>query len=150
MSDNGIRTAVREWCEELARTRAASKAKYGPIASWDTSEITGMYGLFEGRAGFNEDISRWDVSNVRSMNFTFAGATSFNSDISCWQVGAVATMFFMFDGATSFTHQLDGAWSDNTVAIKDRMFRNSPGSIARRAKSANGSIGDADGVGNFR
>ena len=41
--EGGIRTAVEElWYTDPA----AAKAQYGPIASWDTSEITKMASLF--------------------------------------------------------------------------------------------------------
>ena len=56
----GIRTAVLVWFEDPA----AAKAKYGPIASWETSEITNMRWLFEDKEDFNEDISRWEVGRV--------------------------------------------------------------------------------------
>ena len=36
--EGGIRSAVEAWCEDSA----AAKQLYGPIASWDTSEITDM------------------------------------------------------------------------------------------------------------
>ena len=52
--EGGIYTAVELWC----RDPAAAKEQYGPIASWDTSEITSMAWLFEHRANFNGDISR--------------------------------------------------------------------------------------------
>ena len=55
--DGGIYTAVRAWFADPA----AAKAKYGPIASWDTSGITSMYALFYNKRGLNEDISRWNV-----------------------------------------------------------------------------------------
>ena len=93
--DGGIRTALRVWFADPA----AAKAKYGPIASWDTSGITDMYMLFYGRKDFNEDISRWNVSNVVSMNFMFHGATSFNGDLSGWDVGQVESTKYMFYGA---------------------------------------------------
>ena len=149
--DGGIRTAVRVRFEDPA----AAKAKYGPIASWDTSGVTNMsYLFFDLNLDFNEDISRWNVSNVVNMNlmffgatsFTgdlsrwdvgqvesmdgmFDGATSFTGDLSCWEVGQVQFMIYMFRGATSFTHQLGGAWATST-ATKDEMFENSPGTIA--------------------
>ena len=44
--EGGIYTAVEEWCLE----RTAAKKKYGPIASWDTSEITNMEYLFYRKA----------------------------------------------------------------------------------------------------
>ena len=106
--EGGIRTAVELWC----RDPAAAKAQYGPIASWDTSEITNMGGLFRNKANFNDDISRWDVSSVMAMSG-------------------------MFRGATSFTHQLGGAWSTST-ATKAYMFHNCPGSIVGKTKTADG------------
>ena len=158
--DGGIRTAVRVWFEDPA----AAKAKYGPIASWDTSGITNMGGLFCGRADFNEDLSRWEVGQVESMDGMFQGATSFTGDISSWEVGQVKSMSHMFHGATSFngdlsswevgqvesmnsmfwgvtsfTHQLGGAWSTST-ASKAYMFLNSPGTITGRTKTADGTI----------
>ena len=156
--EGGIRTAVELWCTDPA----AAKAQYGPIASWDTSEITNMKKLFLNQANFNGDVSRWDVSSVTEMNFMFAGATSFNGDLSQWDVSNVIHMFgmlygatsfnrdlsqwdvskvrymiCMLSGATSFTHQLGGAWSTST-APKYAMFRNCPGSIAGKTNDANG------------
>ena len=133
--DGGIRTAARAWFEDPA----AAKARYGPIASWDVSEVTDLSELFEYQADFNEDLSRWDVSNVVNMNRTFNGATSFNGDLSHWNVSNVEDMNSMFMGATSFDRQLGGAWSSST-ATKHWMFYNSPGTITGRTKTANGTI----------
>ena len=131
----GIRTAVGAWFAHPA----GAKARYGPIASWDTSGIANMNMLFFERASFNEDISRWNVSNVVNMNQMFNGATLFNGDLSGWNVGQVKSMSYMFDGATSFDRQLGGAWATST-AEKYRMFYNSPGTIAGKVKEANGTI----------
>ena len=70
--EGGIYTAVEEWCLE----RTAAKKKYGPIASWDTSEITNMDGLFLTKVAFDDDISRWNMSSVESRRYMFLGATS--------------------------------------------------------------------------
>ena len=40
--EGGIRTAVAAWCAD----RDAAKDQYGPIASWNISEITNMRVLF--------------------------------------------------------------------------------------------------------
>ena len=133
--DGGIRTAARVWFADPA----AAKARYGPIASWDVSEVTDLSDLFFGQAGFNEDLSRWDVSNVVHMNGTFNAATSYNGDISSWNVSNVEDMIGMFNGATSFDRQLGGAWSTST-ADKRQMFQDSPGTIAGKTKDANGTI----------
>ena len=133
--DGGIRTAVRVFSENPA----AAKARYGPIASWDVSEVTTLSVLFINQAGFNEDLSRWNVSNVVNMNGTFNGATSFNGDLSCWDVSNVEHMNCMFNGATSFDRQLSRAWATST-ANKDGMFSRSPGTISGRRKDAHGTI----------
>ncbi len=133
--DGGIRTAVRLWFADPA----AAKARYGPIASWDTSGITDMYALFYYKEDFNEDISRWNVSNVVNMEVMFLRATSFNGDLSRWNVSNVKEMDGMFEGATSFDRHLDGAWSTST-ATKPWMFQNSPGTIAGKTKHANGTV----------
>ena len=147
--EGGIRTAVAAWCAD----RDVAKAQYGPIASWDTSEITNMQYLFYLEAGFNEDISRWDVSNVTSLHFTFSAARSFNgdlsrwdvsnvtslhstfhgmdlfnSDLSRWDVRQVTDMDFTFSGATSFNQQLGGHWSQSTASMNG-MFLQCPGSV---------------------
>ena len=133
--DGGIRTAVHAWCEDPA----AAKAKYGPIASWDTSDVTDLSWLFEDKYHFNEDISRWNVSNVVNMELMFCCATSYNGDLSCWEVGQVEDMDYMAAHAISFDRQLNGAWATST-ASKYRMFFNSPGTIAGKAKDADGTI----------
>ena len=131
--EGGIRTAVELWCTDPA----AAKQQYGPIASWDTSEITNMVELFDDRAEFNGDISRWDVSNVTDMGDMLSGATSFNCDLSQWDVSKVTWMDRMLRDATSFTHQLGGAWSTST-ANNYAMFSNCPGSIAGKTNNADG------------
>ena len=88
---------------------------------------------------FNEDISRWNVSNVQRMDGMFLGATSFNGDLSRWEVGQVEDMDYMAAHAISFDRQLNGAWATST-ASKYRMFFNSPGTIAGKAKDANGTV----------
>jgi surface protein len=133
--DGGIRTAVNVWCKEPA----VAKARYGPIASWDTSAVTEMYSLIYEKRDFNEDISRWNVSNVVHMNHMFAYAASFTGDLSSWDVGQVQHMNEMFASATSFDRQLGGAWATST-ATKDHMFFNSPATIAGKTKDADGTI----------
>ena len=133
--DGGIRTAARVWFADPA----AAKARYGPIASWDVSEVTDLSDLFIDQAGFNEDLSRWDVSNVVNMNGMFMSATSYNGDLSSWNVSNVENMNWLFADATSFDRQLGGAWATST-ADKYHMFENSPGTIAGKTKLAGGTI----------
>ena len=106
--EGGIRTAVEAYC----RDRAAAKALYGPIASWDASEITTINSLFQGQREFNEDISPWDVGRVRRMVWMFCDATAFNQ-------------------------QLGGSWATST-ANKTGMFENSPGTIVGMTNTPGG------------
>ena len=115
--DGGIYTAVRAWISDPA----AAKARYGPIASWDTSGITDMSELFYEKEDCNEDISRWNVSNVFSMDHTFQFAASFTGDLSRWEVGQVESMNSMFWGAISFNGDLSN-WDVGEVESMRCMF----------------------------
>ena len=148
--EGGIRTAVAAWCAD----RAAAKLKYGPIGSWDTSDVTDMDSLFYHQRNFHENISFWDVSNVRTLEDTFSGATSFNGDLSRWDVSNVCIFTNTFHGATSFRQQLGGSWPNIPQQLRapttfytrkrtrsDRirgMFDKCPGSIEGMAKDAKG------------
>ena len=87
--------------------RAECEKKYGIIGEWDTSEVTIMSYLFNGRTKFNEDISKWNVSSVTDMDSMFSGATSFNQSLSTWNVSSVTDNSNMFYGATSFNQSLE-------------------------------------------
>ena len=132
--DGGIRTAAETWLADPA----AAKARYGPIASWDTSGVTDMEELFCDDNDFNEDISRWNVSNVVNLDHMFHGATSFNGDLSCWDVGQVRSMELMFAHTTSFDRQLGGAWATSTANKYGMFCFDSPGTIAGKTKDGNG------------
>jgi surface protein len=72
----------------------ANKTSFNePIASWDTSNVTTMYGMFYSASAyaFNQPIGAWNTGAVTNMNYMFMGATAFNQNISGWNVGAVVT-----------------------------------------------------------
>lgn len=94
---------------------------YGPISSWDVSQITKMSSLFSG--DFNEDISSWNVGNVEDMSYMFELNTIFNQNISNWDVKNVYTMRYMFDGAESFNQDIS-AWDVSKVSDMEHMFDN--------------------------
>jgi len=112
------------------------------IGTWDVSNVTTMYGMFDG-AGFNQDISNWDVSSVTNMGsmFSYAGFnhdisnwdvssvtnmgsmfsyTMFNHDISNWDVSSVTNMSYMFDGA-GFNHDISN-WDVSSVTNMNGIF----------------------------
>ena len=80
-----LQTAVNEW----TTNKTTAKDKYGDINTWDTSLITNMTELFQGKHTFNDDIGSWDVSNVIYMEGMFEGATSFNQPIGKWNTDNV-------------------------------------------------------------
>lgn len=62
---------------------------YGPINTWDVSQVTNMRYLFanddnddDGPLDFNEPINDWDVSNVINMEGMFFYARDFNQNLN--------------------------------------------------------------------
>lgn len=96
------------------------------IGNWDTSNVTTMRSMFEGRSDlgylypFNRDISYWDTSKVTDMTLMFTW-TSFNQDISNWDVGNVTSMRAMFDN-TNFNQDI-GSWDTSNVTDMAYMFK---------------------------
>ena len=88
------------------------------IGTWDVSNVTTMYGMFDG-AGFNQDISNWDVSSVTNMSYMFDGA-GFNHDISNWDVSSVTNMNGIFAG-TNFNGDIS-SWNVSNVTNMEGMF----------------------------
>ena len=60
------------------------------ISSWDVSNVTNMYEMFENASSFNQPIGNWDVSNVTNMYEMFENASSFNQNLSTWNVENVS------------------------------------------------------------
>ena len=101
---------------------------YGPIKSWDVSQVTDMTELFVEQVGVNAaaafegDLSLWDVSNVTSMRDMFRGCQSFNCDLSNWDVSSVTNMSSMFSGASSFKCLGLFQWDVSNVTDMRNMF----------------------------
>lgn len=90
------------------------------INNWDVSNVTTMYGTFDG-SGFNDDISSWDVSNVTQMVSMFSNSM-FNSPIGNWNVSGVTNMSDMFAG-TVFDQDIN-SWDVSNVTEMNQMFQN--------------------------
>lgn len=61
------RIALKQW----KLYRETTCCKYGPIAYWDTSNVSDMSQLFKNWHAFNDNINTWDVSNVTNMHGMF-------------------------------------------------------------------------------
>ena len=118
-----IKQAVREY---LFNKKNAIN-KYGPLSSWDVSNVTSMEYLFDRVSyikGFDWeeiDLSKWDVSNVTNMQGMFFEADAFNGDISGWDVSNVTDMRSMFKHAISFNGDISG-WDVSNVTNMRNMF----------------------------
>ena len=93
----------------------------GDLSNWDVSHVTNMASLFYDASSFNGDISNWNVSHVRDMSYMFARASSFNGDISNWDVSHVTRMDDMFEDASSFNGDISN-WNVSNVIKMDDMF----------------------------
>lgn len=99
---------------------------YGPIGTWDVSQITNMYQVFLDRDSFDQELSDWDVSSVTTFNQMFKGASSFNNGdntgnygrgINGWQFNGDPVNFnAMFLQAPSFTRNIND-WGFSSTAV---------------------------------
>ena len=105
------------------------------ISSWDVSNVTDMFGMFQEASSFNQDLSSWNLNNVTDMRGMFREASSFNQDIGSWDVSSVTTMKSMFYKAEDFNRDLS-SWDVSNVTEMSSMFR--------EASSFNGDIGSWD------
>ena len=112
-----IRLAVNLWCD----IEKHGRIKYGDISTWNTSEVTDMRELFNGKTTFNADISQWNVSNVTNMRGMFHGASSFNQPLHSWDVSNVTNLVCLFSGASSFNQPLD-SWNVSNVTNMGCLF----------------------------
>ena len=119
-SDETLRVAVHEW----QRDRDGAMVKYGPIADWDTSQVTNMSNLFANATTFNEPLTRWDTSNVVSMDSMFHHATAFNQPLDHLDTSRVDQMSYMFSGASAFNQPLNNRWDTSNVVTMKSMFAN--------------------------
>ena len=100
---------------------------YGPIKSWDVSQVTDMTELFVDEDGLNlqdsfrGDLSLWDVSNVTSMQRMFADCKQFNGNLSKWDTSSVTDMGGMFDHCETFNANLS-TWNVSKVTDMTAMF----------------------------
>ena len=99
------------------------------VINWDTSNVTNMYGCFEGAQAFNQPIGNWDVSNVTDMGSMFSGATAFNQPIGNWDVsnvGGTFPMAGMFEDAVNFAQDLSQWCVSNILSIPPRFNSRAP------------------------
>ena len=78
------------------------------ITTWDVSNITHLWGIFEYATNFNQDLNNWDTSNFINMNGSFIGTKNFNPKIDKWDVSKANAMYFTFGNSEGFKGDLSG------------------------------------------
>jgi surface protein len=109
--------------------------------NWDTSNVTGMSGMFAGSGSFDQSLSSWDTSNVTDMSWMFDGATSFDQSLGEWNIRVVGTMEGMLIDSAMSVGNYDATligWEDgpkmtNVVLGANGLRFGSLGSIARES-----------------
>jgi len=108
------------------------------VLTINTSNVTNMYGMFDGAILFNQDVGLFDVSKVISFNGMFYNTYAYNNGadanpINNWTlnttVGANIDMTRMFggnSGAKVFNRALNN-WNTSEVTNMSNMFLNSGG-----------------------
>ena len=102
----------------------------GPIANWNTINVTDMSDSFnfsttpnERLKNFNEKLGHWNTSNVTNMKEMFKGCKKFNEDISRWNTSNVANMSYMFYDCEVFNQDLSN-WNTSITTDMSYMFYN--------------------------
>lgn len=85
------------------------------VSEWDTSNVTDMKSIFQGRHKFCSDLSKWDVSKVKDMSYMFCGCENFDSDITKWDTRNVRNISFMFFCCGKLRNQDLSKWKMNNI-----------------------------------
>ncbi len=112
-----LRVAVREWIVD----RASAQRRYGPIGTWNTTDVTDMSRLFHKCKAFDEPLTGWDTSNVVDMSYMFSNAVLFHQPIGHWVTSNVRNMRCMFHRAAQFNQPI-GQWDVSNVRDMSHMF----------------------------
>lgn len=90
------------------------------INTWNTSNVTTMYGMFEFASAFNQPLNSWNTGNVANMSLMFSYATSFDQPLSNWNMSNATNIGGMFQN-TLFNQPI-GNWNTNNVENMAMMF----------------------------
>ena len=86
--------ARNAWCDD----RSAASETYGPIGTWNVSQITDLSYIFCGEGGgdchttcttFDDDVGSWDTAAVTTLYGAFRNAHAFNRPLGTWTVSSV-------------------------------------------------------------
>ncbi len=91
--------------ESMFETNVEEKIPFNsPIHFSDTSKVTSMGAMFDGRQSFNQPLD-FNTQNVTEMSRMFCDASSFNQPVP-FDTAKVEQMISMFEGASSFNQPI--------------------------------------------
>ncbi len=125
-----------EWMYYLTGRNKETAYVITGMDTWDTSQVTNMFGLFEGSGIYVSmfdigDVGKWNVSKVTDMRrmFSAAGmrATNVNiGDLSNWDTRNVTQTVYMFEHFAWKTPSINigniGNWNVSNVTNMYSMF----------------------------
>ena len=96
------------------------------IDSFDTSNVTSMYGMFSGCKKLTSiDLSKFNTSNVTTMAAMFMDDASLTSlNLSNFDTSNVTNMSYMFSGCNSLTSLDLSSFNTNKVTTMGALFLN--------------------------
>ena len=108
-------------CDCSSATVNCGPAASASIGDWNITGLTDLYGMFQNKWQFNQNINNWNTVAVTRMNWLFQNATAFNQPLNQWNVENVRDMYAMFWDAASFNQPLN-SWNTNSVTATSYMF----------------------------
>ena len=88
------------------------------IGSWNTGNVTSMFGMFYQAIAFNGKIGNWNTGKVTDMSAMFYSASAFNQNLGGWNVAALDYATSMFAGVKLSTPNYDAllkGWNMQTL-----------------------------------
>jgi len=116
----GAQEAVNDCLAESADGNCPN-SQYGPISTWDTSQVSNMDGFFLNKISFVSGVGAWDVSNVCCFQHTFQSAEVFNEDLSAWDMSSATHLAYMFYRAYAFNGDVS-TWQLSNIQGFSAMF----------------------------
>ena len=127
LTNDSLRQAVDLWLG-TDHNQAEVLSLLGPMADWDTSQVTSMNALFKGARNAladDEDLSRWNVERVTTMMDMFNGCTAYRGrpSLEAWNTSQVTSMARMFKSATNVRDMDLSMLDTSSVTDMSSMFQ---------------------------
>lgn len=98
----------------------AEKFNHDSINGWNVGNVVNLSKTFK-HSSFNRSLNGWNTGNVEDMSRIFANAKVFNSDIESWNVSKVSNFHSAFYQAEVFNQDLNN-WNTSSAVVMESMF----------------------------